>query len=302
MTIDNNKDPINRRTFLRNMMWLGTGVISGFSLIEGRREIDKTEITYHNIKTEKLKKNIKIVHLTDLHLDEGSRRLNTIELINNQEPDLILMTGDYTNSNYYHQVNQSIVKDYMNSLRSIYGIYSTFGNWDIGYERRMFNGTEVKTIRDSHVEIALGEDRINLVGLDYFKEDNYTKFKTDKIFKQINSDTYNIFMYHTPDLIEDISQSGKIDLYLAGHTHGGQIRVPFLRYLTNGAGDLNSEFPYSGAIVTLSKFGTKYQSGIFTVGQTKLFVGRGIGVGLHITIRIFCRPEIGVFTIGHDVV
>jgi len=298
MTFDNNNH-VSRRAFIRNIILLGTGLIPGFSFIEGRRELDKTELTYHNIKTDKLRKNIKIVHLSDLHLEKGSTRENTIAMVNNLKPDLILMTGDYTNSNYGHIVNLTVLKDYVNNLRAEHGIYATFGNWDIGHETKLFVGTDVRPIRDSHLEISLGQDIINLIGLDYYKGDTFTRYKTDKIFRGINSDNYNIFLYHTPDLIEEISPSGNIDLYLSGHTHGGQIRIPFLRYFTNG---LEGEFPYSGAIITFSTFGTKYQSGIFTVGQTKLFVSRGIGVGPILPIRIFCKPEIGVFTIGPDVV
>lgn len=292
--------PADRRTFLRHMMWLGTGIIpiSGFSLVEGRREIDEIELTYHHFKSDKLKKTIKIVHLTDLHFEEDNIRENTIDMVNNQQPDLILMTGDYTNTLFGEKINQKIVKDYVNKLKSKYGIYASFGNWDVGFENSIFNGTEVRTIRDNFVELEIEGNIINLIGLDFFMKDEHINFKADKVLKRINSDTYNILLFHAPDLIEHISPTGKIDLYLSGHTHGGQIRFPFLRYLTN---DLKGEFPYYGAVITFSKFGTKYQSGLFTMGQTKLYVSRGIGVGPLMPLRIFCRPEIGIFTIGPDI-
>jgi predicted MPP superfamily phosphohydrolase len=73
-----------------------------------------------------------------------------------------------------------------------------------------------------------------------------------------------------------------VDLYLCGHTHGGQVALPLY-----------------GALVTLSKFGKKYESGMYTVGDTILYVNRGIGMegGLTPKVRFLARPEITVFDI-----
>jgi hypothetical protein len=74
-----------------------------------------------------------------------------------------------------------------------------------------------------------------------------------------------------------------VDLYLSGHTHGGQIALPLY-----------------GAIITLSKFGKKYESGMYTVGDTILYVNRGIGFEPRPAppIRFCARPEITVFDIA----
>jgi uncharacterized protein len=70
-----------------------------------------------------------------------------------------------------------------------------------------------------------------------------------------------------------------IDLYLAGHTHGGQIALP-----------------YFGAIITLAKYGKKYEAGEYQVGNIILYVNRGIGLaaGVNPKMRFFARPEITV--------
>jgi hypothetical protein len=79
--------------------------------------------------------------------------------------------------------------------------------------------------------------------------------------------------------VEDLNGTN-VDLYLAGHTHGGQIALPFY-----------------GAIITLSKFGKKYESGEYRVGNTILYVNRGLGLagGFNPKMRFFARPEITVF-------
>ena len=73
-----------------------------------------------------------------------------------------------------------------------------------------------------------------------------------------------------------------VDLYLCGHTHGGQIAMPFY-----------------GALITMSKFGKKYEAGMYTVGDTILYVNRGIGMdgGPAPRVRFLARPEITVFEI-----
>lgn len=79
-----------------------------------------------------------------------------------------------------------------------------------------------------------------------------------------------------PDLVEDLTGA---DLYLAGHTHGGQVRVPGY-----------------GALVTFSRFDKKYEMGRYDVNGTALYVHRGVGFepGLP-KVRFLCRPEIAVF-------
>lgn len=89
-------------------------------------------------------------------------------------------------------------------------------------------------------------------------------------------------MYHSPDLVEDLPPNA-VDLYVAGHTHGGQVALPFY-----------------GALVTLSRFGKKYEAGLYHVGDTTLYVNRGIGMegGPAPRVRFCARPEITVFEIG----
>jgi predicted MPP superfamily phosphohydrolase len=85
-----------------------------------------------------------------------------------------------------------------------------------------------------------------------------------------------VLLYHSPDLVQEAA-AHKIDLYLGGHTHGGQLRLPFY-----------------GAIVTMSKYGKRYEAGLFQEGATKMYISRGIGFeGLGLPrARFLCLPEI----------
>jgi predicted MPP superfamily phosphohydrolase len=95
-----------------------------------------------------------------------------------------------------------------------------------------------------------------------------------------NPEGFRLVAYHTPDLVEELAPL-EPDLYLAGHTHGGQVRMPFY-----------------GALLTMSRFDKKYEMGLHTVGGTSLFVSRGIGFEPRMPrIRFLCRPEIAVIDV-----
>ena len=90
-----------------------------------------------------------------------------------------------------------------------------------------------------------------------------------------------MLLYHYPDMIEEAA-GPKLDLYLCGHTHGGQVALPLY-----------------GAMITLARHGKKYESGRYTVGGTTLYVNRGIGMegGRVPRVRFCARPEITVLDI-----
>ena len=101
------------------------------------------------------------------------------------------------------------------------------------------------------------------------------------VLSSIPQDELSIFIYHYPDEIENTAMQ-KVDLYCAGHTHGGQVALPFY-----------------GALVTLSKFGKKYEGGTYKVSNTWLNVNRGIGMegGSAPRVRFCSRPEVTVIDI-----
>ena len=95
-------------------------------------------------------------------------------------------------------------------------------------------------------------------------------------------EAYTLLLYHSPDLIETASSVG-VDLYLAGHTHGGQVRLPFY-----------------GAVITFSAYGKQYEMGWYEVGATTLYVSRGLGMeGWDAPrMRFLCPPEMEVVELG----
>ena len=106
--------------------------------------------------------------------------------------------------------------------------------------------------------------------------------KIGKTLEQVPPGAFTIFLHHTPDWIEDIPRQS-VDLYCAGHTHGGQVALPFY-----------------GALVTLSRFGKRFEAGLYRVGETHLYVNRGIGMEGHRAprVRFLARPEVTVIELA----
>jgi predicted MPP superfamily phosphohydrolase len=98
----------------------------------------------------------------------------------------------------------------------------------------------------------------------------------------VPADGFTILLYHSPDLIREAA-AHQVDLYLGGHTHGGQLRLPIY-----------------GAIITNSLYGKKYEAGLFREGETTMVISRGIGFegGGMPRARFLCRPEIVSIELG----
>jgi len=96
-------------------------------------------------------------------------------------------------------------------------------------------------------------------------------------------DVFTILMYHRPDLAKE-EFAGVADLYMCGHTHGGQVRLPWY-----------------GAVVTMSQYGKEFEMGRYDLNGTILYVNRGYGLEggswLVPKVRFLCRPEIALFTV-----
>jgi predicted MPP superfamily phosphohydrolase len=97
----------------------------------------------------------------------------------------------------------------------------------------------------------------------------------------IPNDEYKIFLFHDPDCLQEIAEN-HVDLYLAGHTHGGQVALPFY-----------------GALMTVSAFGKKYEHGLHKMDDTYLYVNRGISMegGMAPRVRFCARPEVTLFEV-----
>jgi len=217
-----------------------------------------------------------VVQISDTHCDKKTRNEDKLlKIINDLEPDIIVFTGDSINTPRALKK----FKDTMTVLNAPLGKFAVCGNIDVYYfwNTDLFSSTGFTPLHEKTVKLTKNGETILLTGLTCDRTTG-----VNKTLEKIPNDKFSLLLYHRPALIEDL-QNLNVDLYLAGHTHGGQIALPFY-----------------GAIITLSKHGKKYESGFYTVGDTTLYINRGIGMegGLAPRVRFMARPEITLFTIG----
>jgi predicted MPP superfamily phosphohydrolase len=235
------------------------------------------EVTHVELRSAKIAKGrtIRIAHISDLHSDPAARLEPRLpEIIAKEKPDVILFSGDAVNS----AAGLPVFRAFMAELSNLAPTYAVKGNWDAGtpYSAAIFEGTGVHELNGPGIPVAIGANRIWITGASVSHG-----YEIPSILTAVPRDVFSIFVYHYPD--EIYTASSKVDLYCAGHTHGGQVALPGY-----------------GALVTLSRFGKRFESGLFHVGDTALYVNRGIGMegGSAPRVRFWARPEITVYEIS----
>lgn len=232
------------------------------------------QVTRHAVATPRLRQGtqVRIVHLTDLHIERfGGREMRMIDLTARERPDIIVLTGDY--SIVKNAETRSGLEQIARRLSAIAPCYAVDGNWDIEQDLRALERGGVRILdRWTAVEpkagvgIALG--RIPWLG-------GMTEPPPEA------AALFRVLLTHLPGHFDEAARRG-VDLTLAGHTHGGQLRLPVF-----------------GALIPDRRLVGKYQAGMYESGGRRLYVNRGIGLegGAAPRVRFWCRPEIAVIDI-----
>jgi predicted MPP superfamily phosphohydrolase len=246
------------------------------------------QVTHVRVESPKLKgaqRPVRVVHISDLHCDPEPRLEERLpDLIANEHPDLIVFTGDSLNS----PEGLPVLRKLLPRLASIAPTYAVRGNWDTAYWRRyeLFEGTGVHELKNEAARLDVAGTTIWISGAPYAslaEPPDGVPSGIRNALRDVPPEAYTLFLYHTPDEILEAAATNRVDLYCAGHTHGGQVALPLY-----------------GALVTLSKFGKKYESGLHREGQTWLYVTRGLGMegGPAPRVRFFARPEVTVIELA----
>jgi len=225
---------------------------------------------------------LKIVHFSDLHygstmFNENVKEIN--KMINIRKPDIVIFTGDliYKDYKFKPKEQEKLIK-YLKSIDASLGKYAILGDQDNESVATIFNQSDFTILRNEYELIYKNNnDAILLIGLtsknqdiekaySYFKEENH------------NSNIYTITLVHKPDTTDEIINH-PTDLILSGHSHNGNIRIPFINYPL---------YKYDGAM--------KYNQEYYKINNTKLYISSGLGTTNG--FRLFCRPSINFYRIS----
>lgn len=215
------------------------------------------------------------MHISDLHCDTKTRLEDDLPArINALKPDIIVFTGDCLNS----AAAQSLFTETLKQMEAPLGKFAVTGNWDFSYwsQLKLFEGTGFVELRSHTKRVEKDGESIVIAGLAF---ENGRRSQT--VIDQLDPQAFTLLLYHNTSLL-DYLDGKPVDLYLCGHTHGGQIALPFY-----------------GALITLSRHGKQYEAGLYRQGPIQLYVNRGLGLegGWAPRVRFLARPEITVFDI-----
>ena len=230
---------------------------------------------------------LRVAQISDVHNDEFTDPAylkQVVATVNGLRPDLVVLTGDYISYKPFHTRQRlrfidpcaAVLQTIACPLR-----YAIMGNHDAAVNAAAVTdslvGHGIPVLANGYTAIERDGRRLWLGGVRDVTED-HPQLDTAVPRPGIRGSDPVILLSHEPDFADAAARHGGVDLVLSGHTHGGQVRLPFV-----------------GATV-LPPLGKKYVEGLFQLGPMKLYVNRGIGtVGMPIRFR--CRPEISLHTL-----
>lgn len=221
-------------------------------------------------------KEVRLIQLSDLHLRTSRGYFERVaQIVSTLRPDAILLTGDYLEQSR----NLGGVLKFLRLLHAPAGIFAVQGNWEYWARlegenlRRQFSRANVTLLINERHDLQVHGVALSILGLDFPSPADQVSL----LVRAARPRRLNLMLSHVPAFNHELLDK-RIDLVLAGHTHGGQVRLPLLPplYLPR----------YSGAFV----------SGFYKAGLDKvpLYVNRGLGTSM-LPVRFMCPPEITLF-------
>ena len=276
------KTTMGRRTFLRRARDWGIRAAIAAPFIYGLEESQRIVVSRPRVKLNSLPPGLtglRIAVIADVHHSAilplpCVRRM--VDLANAQAPDVIALVGDYVSDGAKYIVP---VFGELARLRARYGVYGVLGNWDCfsgaAETRAAMRSAGIVDLTNAHAEVRTPGGSLWLAGVD---DPSFGLPDLDAALSGVPLGAATVLLVHEPPFVERLG-SAKVGLMLAGHTHGGQIVLPFY-----------------GPPILPSKECRPYLSGLFQRPNCQLYVSRGVGYYL-IPFRFDCPAELPVITL-----
>jgi predicted MPP superfamily phosphohydrolase len=223
---------------------------------------------------------ISVMHLSDLHVERiTDRERQLVEQVAELWPDLIVIAGDFLNYSHADDPEAwAACRWVMERLEAPLGTYAVSGSQPADTEEALahiMEGLPVRWLRDERVTIEHRGQAIDIIGLTCTHRPFLERPRLEALLPA-SRDRFTLLLYHTPDLAPDAAELG-IDWMLSGHTHGGQVRLPWF-----------------GALFTSSLYGKAFEMGRYRLSGLTLYVSRGVGLegSAAPRARLLCPPEV----------
>jgi predicted MPP superfamily phosphohydrolase len=285
------KQKFSRRDFLKLMgyFFLSSFVIGAGGLTYGifvePNELDVEEVEIKLSRLPSQFSGYRIVQFSDLHMGgwlNGKRLRKVVDAVVAQQPDLVVITGDFFTGPVWNarisQAAEELVVE-LSRLTAEFTTLGVLGNHDYwsnaGKAREALQRCGVIEIGNGLHSLERNGEQLHVAGVDdiWYGHDDL-----DKVLSMLPETGEVILLAHEPDFADKSAGTGRFGLQLSGHSHGGQIVLPFF-----------------GPPV-LPWLGQKYPIGLYKVGEMWQYTNRGVGMTL--PVRINCPAEVTVFTLN----
>jgi predicted MPP superfamily phosphohydrolase len=272
--------PLSRRNFLLATAGaLGAAALGDGFLIEPAA----VEVTRHDVPVPGLPPELegfRIACLTDVHLSGGIHRpaRATLARLAREQPHLVTLIGDICN----HREDLEHLVAFARQARGSVATVATLGNWEhyAGIDRRTgeqaYSRVGVELLYNTTTRVRVGNATLNVVGID---DPVAGRPNVAAALRGLDGKDPTVWVLHAPGYVDRIARGGlpAPSAIIAGHTHGGQVRLPFVTpYTPSGSG--------------------RFVAGWYRDTLAPLYVSRGIGT-VTIPARLFCPPELPIFTL-----
>jgi len=225
---------------------------------------------------------LRVLHIGDLHLERitaRERRLNA--LIQSLAPDLIVFSGDFVNISYADDPQaEAEIREIISEWQAPLGVYCVQGTYTVESRARVQVFTtgldNLRLLDDDWVPLQTQSGMVYVLGMTTTHRLPQDQATVKRLAADAPPDAFKLVVTHAPDVIPEADEAG-YDLYVCGHTHGGQLRFPFI-----------------GAVFSGSALGMEYVMGRYDLNHLTAYTSRGVGLeGMGAPrARFLCPPEI----------
>jgi predicted MPP superfamily phosphohydrolase len=271
-----------RRTFLRRAAVATTGLaaLGTCGVVHETHALQVERVALSLPRLPAAFNGLTVAQLSDIHfgpLVDPALIRRAVDVTLSLGPELIVLTGDYVSRRSDEE--PLLIRRELGRLAAPEGVWAVLGNHDIynwdKWTVAALESARIRVLRNANTVLRRSGDRLWLAGVD-----DVTKSKHDlaRSLAGIGLDDAVIVLVHEPDFADEVAGDPRVCLQLSGHSHGGQVCLPFVGPLR------------------LPRLARKYPCGLYQIGGLSLYTNRGLGV-MGLPIRINSRPEITLFTL-----